>query len=243
MFQNLFQNMGDVTKNLLIINVLFFLATMLMETRGVDLGRILGMHYPSSQYFEPYQLATHFFMHGGGRHLLLNMIGLIFLGPQLERFWGAKRFLTFYFVAAFGATIINYAVQGVLIFNATGEFFPELFITNINYSTGLVNYETELTRGVSLVIDTYIPSLVGASGAIFGLIAAYGTLFPNTEFRLYFLIPIKAKWLALASAAYAIYSGINPMMNDNTAHFAHLGGMIFGFILIKIWQKNSNQFY
>ena len=243
MLQNLFKNMGPITKNLLIINVLFFIATLVFESRGIDLTKILGMHYPSSQYFEPYQIVTHVFMHGGGRHLFLNMLGLIFLGPQLERFWGAKKFLTFYLVSAFGAILINYGVQGFALFMATGEFFPDLIITQINYSTGIVNYETGLLSGTSVVISTYIPSLVGASGAIFGLIAAYGVLFPNTEFRIYFLIPVKAKWVAIGSALYAIYSGFSPMMDDNTAHFAHLGGMIFGFILITIWKRSRNQFY
>lgn len=248
MLQNIFKNMGNVTKNLLIINVLFFVATLAFESRGVDLARILGMHYPSSQYFEPYQIATHFFMHGGGRHLILNMLGLVFLGPQLERFWGAKKYLIFYFVTALGATFINYAVQGVGLFMATGEFFPDLLITQIDYSSGMVYFDTELVRGVGTVVDTYVPPLVGASGAIFGLIAAYGLLFPNTEFRLYFLIPVKAKWVAIGSAVYAVYSGVSPLINedaafDNVAHFAHLGGMIFGFILIKVWQKGRNQFY
>lgn len=243
MLQNLFKNMGEVTKNLLIINVLFFIATVVFESRGIDLGTLLGMHYPSSQYFEPYQIATHFFMHAGFQHLLLNMLGLVFLGPQLERFWGAKKFLIFYMISALGAFLIHYGVQAVTIYMATGEFFPELLITNIDYATGMVNYETEIEQGTSTVINTYVPSLVGASGAIFGLIAAYGVLFPNTEFRLYFLIPVKAKWVAIGSAVYAVYSGISPMMADNTAHFAHLGGMIFGFILIKIWQKGRNQFY
>jgi membrane associated rhomboid family serine protease len=243
MLQNLFKNMGPITKNLLIINVLFFIATLVFESRGIDFTKILGMHYPSSQYFEPYQIVTHFFMHGGFQHLLLNMLGLLFLGPQLERFWGAEKFLIFYLVSAFGAILINYGVQGLALFIATGEFFPDLIITQINYSTGMVNYETELLAGVNVAVSTYVPSLVGASGAIFGLIAAYGVLFPNTEFRLYFLIPVKAKWVAIGSAVYAVYSGVSPIMDDNTAHFAHLGGMIFGFILIKIWQKSRNEFY
>lgn len=243
MIQNLFRNMGNVTKNLLIINILFYIVTLVFETKGIDLGRLLGLHYPSSQYFAPYQIATHFFMHGGGRHLILNMLGLFFLGPQLERYWGAKRYLFFYFVTALGAAFINYAVQGVEIFHATGEFFPQLFIKSIDYSSGMVYYDTDLIQGAGVVVDRYVVSTVGASGAIFGLIAAYGLLFPEVEFRIYFLIPVKAKWLALGSAVYALYSGVSPMMNDNTAHFAHLGGMIFAFILIKIWQKNRSQFY
>ena len=142
MFQNLFKNMGDVTKNLLIINVLLFIITVFLESRGINLIKILGLHYPSSQYFAPYQIATHFFMHSGFRHLLFNMLGLLFLGSQLERYWGAKKYLIFYLGTALGAAFINYGVQCIEIFNATGEFFPDLLITKIDYAAGMVHFET-----------------------------------------------------------------------------------------------------
>ncbi len=240
MFQNLFKNMGSITKNLLIINGLFFLATVVMEARGVNLIRTLGLYYPSSQYFEPYQIATHFFMHGGFSHILFNMLGLVFMGSHLERYWGEKRYLIFYFVTALGAAFLHTAVQGFEIFQATGELFP---LVNVN----LDNLDI-LAPGLSQtqfnsVWTTYSTPTVGASGAIYGLILAFGYLFPNTEFMLYFAIPVKAKWLAVGLAVYALYSGYQNSAGDSVAHFAHLGGMLFGFILIKIWQKNSNQFY
>lgn len=218
MLQNLFKNMGEVTKNLLIINVLFFIATVYFESRNISLFHLLGLHYPSSFYFEPYQIVTHFFIHGGFQHLLFNMLGLVFLGSNLERAWGAKRFLIFYLVTAIGAAIFSTLIDGIQFYYMYDTFFPP-------------------------VMDG---GSAGASGAIFGLIAAYGLLFPNIEFRLYFLIPVKAKWVAIASAVIAIYGGIFPVVDSDgvtTGHFAHLGGMIFGFILIKIWQKGRNQFY
>ncbi len=241
MFQNLFKNMGNVTKNLLIINVLFFLATVVMEARGVDLVRTLGLYYPSSQYFVPYQIATHFFMHGGFSHILFNMFGLVIMGSHLERYWGDKKFLIFYFVTALGAAFLHTTVQGFEVYQATGEFFPALTIENIE--GGMVYFDTQLQQGAETIVSTYMVPTVGASGAIYGLILAFGYLFPNTEFLLYFAIPVKAKWLAVGLAIYALYSGYQNETGDSVAHFAHLGGMLFGFILIKYWQKNSSQFY
>lgn len=240
MFQNLFKNMGTVTKNLLIINVLFFIATVVMEQRGVFLVKLLGLHYPSSQFFEPYQIATHFFMHGGFRHILFNMLGLVVMGSHLERYWGEKRFLIFYFVTALGAAFLHMGVQGFEVYQITGEFFPYL---NVNMDTLVIEAGDMTQSQFNKVWSLYSIPTVGASGAIYGLLMAFGYLFPNTEFMLYFAIPVKAKWLVLAAIIYALYSGIQDSQGDSVAHFAHLGGMLFGFILIKIWKKNRNQFY
>lgn len=243
MFQNIFRNMGDVTKNLLIINVLFFVAKVVFEARGIDLGQILGMHYPSSPYFEPYQIATHFFMHANLGHIFFNMFALVMLGSHLERYWGAKRYLTFYFVTALGAALLHFGVQGIEIYNASGEFFPDSPIIDVNKVTGMFSYDSS-QPGAAFVSQIYLGTVVGASGAIYGLLMAFALLFPNTQFMLLFPpIPIKAKWMALGLGLYALYSGYANNPGDSTAHFAHLGGMLFGFILIKIWQKNRNQFY
>lgn len=239
MLQNLFKNMGVVTKNLLIINVLFFVAKVMLESRGIQLGRILGLYYPSSQFFEPYQIATHFFMHSDFRHILFNMLGLVFLGSNLERFWGPKRFFIFYIVTAMGAAVLHFFVQGIEIYSATGYWFPELFV---NINTGMVESAVYMD-GIGFAGSVYAIPTLGASGAIYGLIMAYAILFPNTEFLLYFAIPVKAKWLALGAGVYALYMGYQNAAGDSVAHFAHLGGMLFAFILIKIWQKNRNQFY
>jgi membrane associated rhomboid family serine protease len=239
MFQNLFSNMGNITKNLLIINVLFFLAKFILESQGIPLGRMLGLYYPSSQYFEPYQLATHFFMHSDFRHILFNMLGLVFLGSNLERFWGPKKFLIFYIVTALGAAVLHMFVQGVEIYNATGFWFPAL---NIDLVAGIAQSAIPMD-GIGFAAEVYMIPTVGASGAIYGLIMAYAVLFPNTEFMLYFAIPVKAKWLALGAGLYALYQGYQNSAGDSVAHFAHLGGMLFAFILIKIWQKQRNQFY
>ena len=218
----MFSNMPNVVKNLLIINLLFFLATFVMERQGTDLKDELGLFYPDSDNFKPYQLVTHFFMHDGIMHIFFNMFALVMLGSHLERIWGPKRFLLFYFITALGAALLHWVVLGFEINSIFGSFFPvHDGIANINYGWS-----------------------VGASGAIYGLIMAFALLFPNTEFMLLFPpIPIKAKWLALLLGLYALYSGYQNAEGDSVAHFAHLGGMLFGFILIKIWQRDKANFY
>jgi len=232
MFGAMFQNMPNVVKNLLIINILFFVATFVMESQGILLIGELGLFYPDSPIFKPYQLVTHFFMHGSLIHIFFNMFALVMLGSHLERVWGPKKFLLFYFITALGAAFLYMLVQGIEIYNLTGSFFP--FHNEIGITTEHFDHVNEML---------YTP-VVGASGAIYGLIMAFALLFPNTEFMLLFPpIPIKAKWLALLLALYALYSGYQQAPEDSVAHFAHLGGMLFGFIMIKIWQRDKSQFY
>ncbi len=242
MFQTIFRNMGPAVKNLLIINVLMFLAKVVLENQGVNLGQILGVHYPSSQYFKIWQPITHIFMHANFNHLFFNMLSLLFLGVHLEKYWGTKRFLIFYFFTAFGAEFLHLGIQGIELYQATGTFFPDLTIVSVDYFSGMVEYHTQVPNA-GLVVNTYLTPTVGASGALYGLIMAYAYLFPNTEFLLYFAIPVKAKWLALGLGLYALYSGWDNNPGDSVAHFAHLGGMLFGFIILKYWQKKRDLFY
>lgn len=245
MLQNLFRNIPVITKNLLIINVLFFLATLLFQSRGIHLQQLLGLHYIDSPFFEPYQIVTHFFMHADIMHIFFNMFGLVIMGAHLERYWGEKRYLIFYLTTALGAAILHNLVQGIELYSMTQTFFPN--------GNNLVAIDGTMIRQLS---DTFENSdlgsiggilatpTVGASGAIYGLIAAFALLFPNTEFMLLFPpIPLKAKWLALGLVAIALYSGFQNNPTDSVAHFAHLGGMLFGFILVKIWQKDKKTFY
>lgn len=232
MLRSLFANMPNVVKNLLIINALFFLATMVMERQGVSLIFELGLYYPDSPMFEPYQLVTHFFMHSGFTHIFFNMFALVIFGGHLERMWGPKRFLTFYFITALGAGILHMGVQGYEIHSLTGTFFPGIEIGDMVTSN-------EQQAFYNMMIPT-----VGASGAVYGIVAAFAMLFPNTELMLLFPpIPIKAKWLALGLAGFALYQGYANNPGDSVAHFAHLGGMLFGFIMVKIWQRDKSEFY
>ncbi|MCH2235009.1 MAG: rhomboid family intramembrane serine protease [Crocinitomicaceae bacterium] len=224
--------MPPVVKNLLIINVLFFLATIVMQNQEIFLIQELGMHYIDSPIFKPYQIATHFFMHADLFHIFFNMFALVVFGSHLERQWGPKRFLMFYFITAIGATFLHTLVQGIEIYRITDTFFP-------------VMNDVSLTQADYVKVTTllYTPS-VGASGAVYGLIMAFAMLFPNTQFQLLFPpIPIKAKWLAVGLGVLALYQGFKNAEGDSVAHFAHLGGMLFGFIMIKLWQRNRNQFY
>jgi membrane associated rhomboid family serine protease len=247
MFGAMFANMPNVVKNLLIINVLFFLAKAVANSRGIDLSVILGLHYFDSPDFRPYQIATHFFMHGDLMHIFFNMFSLVMLGAHLERIWGPKRFLIFYFVTALGAAALHQGVLAIEIYNAAGTLTP--------ISDGLVEchpgimamdcqYSNVLTHDQFKHAASAYTNVVGASGAIYGLLMAFAMLFPNTEFMLLFPpIPIKAKWFALILGLIALYSGYQNSSGDSVAHFAHLGGMLFGFIMIKIWQRDKSNFY
>jgi rhomboid family protein len=234
MLRNLFGNLPNVVKNLVIINALFFLATIVAENQQVNLIAELGLFYIDSPFFEPYQLVTHFFMHGGIFHIFFNMFALVVFGAHLERMWGPKRFLTFYFITALGAALLHMGVMGFEIYQLTGTAFPGLEVGDPLTSDGL-----------GQAADIMSIPTVGASGAVYGLIAAFALLFPNTQLMLMFPpIPIKAKWLALGLAAFAVYQGWKDSEGDSVAHFAHLGGMLFGFIMVKIWQKKrSNDLY
>jgi len=250
MFGAMFQNMPNVVKNLLIINVLFFLATFVMEKQGIFLGELLGLHYFDSPDFKPFQIVTHFFMHGGIIHIFFNMFSLVMLGSHLERMWGPKRFLLFYFITAIGAALLHQTVLAIEIYNASGTFTPisdGIILCTSADEPGMM-FCTDLSGQLnkdqlSYSIGAY-GNVVGASGAIYGLIMAFAYLFPNTEFMLMFPpIPIKAKWLALLLALYALYMGAQNSEGDSVAHYAHLGGMLFGFIMIRIWQRDKQNFY
>lgn len=247
MFRKIFANIPDVTKNIVIINVLFFLATIVAQGRGYNLHGLLGMHYPGSNYFEPYQIITHFFMHSDLMHILFNMIGLIVFGSHLERTWGKQRFFIFYFVTAMGAAMLHFLVQGIEIHSLTGEWFPEIFINTPKEAySSVINFETSFAyeENWRMAASMYATPTLGASGAVYGLLMAFALLFPNTQFMLLFPpIPIKAKWLAIILGGMALYQGYQGNPDDSVAHFAHLGGMLFGFILILIWRKDRNKFY
>lgn len=252
MFGSFFGNLPPVSKNLLIINLLFFLAKVLFDARGIYLHDYLAIHNVASPLFQPYQLVTSMFMHGDFMHLLFNMIGVIVMGAHLERYWGGKRYLTFYFIAGIGATVCSLAVKSYQVYELTGMVFPNVdmelatssmqggsftFDILVNDPGSLSNYQLEALGRY------FISPELGASGALYGVLMAFALLFPNTEFMLMFPpIPIKAKWLALILGAIALYSGVTGAA-DGYAHFAHLGGMIFGFILIKIWQRDKTRFY
>ena len=231
-----FSQLPEIVKNLLIINGLFFLATISLESYGINFTKWFALHQFQSQNFMPHQLITHMFMHGSPSHLLFNMFALWMFGKTLENVWGAKRFLIYYMITGLGAAFIYILFIQYQIYGIANEF-PDFLeaAKNGRYNTGNLN-SLRLTQLVTL-------PMVGASGAVYGLLLAFGMLFPNTLLYIYFAIPVKAKYLVMALGAIALFSGLRDNPADNVAHFAHLGGMLFGFILLKYWQKNNTQFY
>ncbi len=228
-----FSELPEVVKNLLIINGLFFLATISLDNFGLDLVKIFGLHQFQSPDFRPHQIISHLFMHGDFTHLFFNMFALWMFGKILENVWGAKRFLTFYIVTGIGAAFVHLLISQYQILSISNQI-PEMVNLAIE---GRYNPSIPISKKLTQLIIT---PTVGASGAVFGLLLAFGMLFPNTLLYIYFAIPIKAKYFVLAYGILELYSGISNNPADNVAHFAHLGGMIFGYFLIKYWRKNTS---
>jgi membrane associated rhomboid family serine protease len=229
-----------VVKNLLIINVLMWLATIILKMRGIQLVDILGLHYFQSPDFRPYQLVTHMFMHDDSSplHLIFNMFALWMFGRVLESVWGPKRFFIYYFVTGLGAAALHSFVNFIEFQHIASKLSPETVQMVLNQ---LIE-RTDDPNVIKLASIVYTPT-VGASGAVFGLLLGFGMLFPNTQLMLLFPpIPIKAKYFVMGYGAIELFSGI-ANTGSNIAHFAHLGGMLFGFIMIKYWNRNTTHFY
>ena len=258
-----------VVKNLLIINVLFLVGTWVLDRIGMDLTHIFGLHCWASRYFYPHQYVTYMFMHGGLMHLFFNMFALWMFGSTLEYVWGGKRFLTYYLVTGIGAallhSLVTYGVQhGMMVsFKAfTNTPTPDLYYAFIKrfvgrpssmvydfYNAWLIDPENASIANQAVQQLQYfvqqqinIPT-VGASGAVFGILLAFGMLFPNTQLMLLFPpIPIRAKWFVIMYGALELFLGLS-QPGSSVAHLAHVGGMLFGFFLIKYWQRNRTRLY
>ncbi len=258
--------MPPAVKNILIINVLFFIGTMIADAKfGFDVTDYLGLHYPESTLFQPYQLLSHLFMHANFMHLFSNMFALWMFGAAIENVWGTKRFVLFYLVTGLGAAGLHLLVSwyrigemhtGIIAYqNAPSpeafsklviDYFPEFksaisdFVYQWSQHLGDSQFITETNSFIQTQMEGSINvPTVGASGAVFGILLAFGMLFPNTMIYLYFFFPLKAKYFVMLYGAFELYSGVANQAGDNVAHFAHLGGMLFGFILIKYWQNNK----
>ena len=236
-----FSMLPMVVKNLLIVNGLFFLATIALEsTFQIDMVKYLGLHYPLSSDFGVWQLVTYMFMHGGFAHILFNMFALWMFGNTLENVWGPKRFLNYYLITGIGAGIIQIIVAWIRISAIEADLSPEQIAIVIQEGANVLsrgmNYENLGMRDLNLIINT---PTVGASGAVFGILLAFGMMFPNSLIYVYFAIPVKAKYFVMIYGAIELYMGFSNNPADNVAHFAHLGGMIFGFILITYWKKKG----
>lgn len=257
-----------VVKNLIIINAIFFIAKFAL--RDMDLDNLLGLHYPTSQYFKPFQFFTYMFMHANLMHIFFNMYGLWMFGPILEKSLGSQRFLFYYVFTGIGAAVLHLFISyftiapfeqamAAYVNHPTIEGFQQI-VTNFvpaNASTNLQGFISDWTNDINnsapyikestsflselLSSMTDVP-MVGASGAIFGVLLAFAVLYPMVDLYLFFIpVPIKAKWAVLGYGLIELYMGIANSGGDNVAHFAHLGGMLFGYLLIIYWKKTSNQ--
>lgn len=217
--------MPPVTKNIIIINALFFLAMYVTPRYGIDLTQMMGLHFFLASDFKIYQLLTYMFMHGNFAHILFNMFAVWMFGRIVESAWGSRRFLIYYLICGIGAGLfqeiaqyIDYAASGMSAYDS------------VNIGTAIIP------------MDTYLNMLttVGASGAVYGILLAFGLSYP--EERLFIIpipIPIKAKYFVIGYAVIELVSGLSSS-NDGVAHFAHLGGMVIGFLLILYWTKQNS---
>ena len=228
---NSFQSMPPVVKNLIIVNALVFFAQSIFgKGESSWINQMFALHDIRSVYFKPHQIITHLFMHGGWAHLFFNMLPLWMFGSLLENVWGSKRFLIFYVLCGIGAALLHLGVL-YMEMKPVMEAFRQLPISQ----------QEEYLYSPNFKINTIT---VGASGAVFGCLAAFGYLFPNSLIYMYFFIPVKAKWFVIFYAGLELWLGVQNSAGDNVAHWAHLGGALVGFLLVLYWNKrNRRNFY
>ncbi len=217
------RNIPTITKNLLIINILAFLAYYVLKMRGIDLNNLLGLHFFLATDFQVWQLVTYMFMHANFTHIFFNMFGLWMFGCVIENVWGPKRFLTYYMVCGIGAGLLQEVSQ---LFQLYLSVSPEIQFSQL----------FALDPSVRMALNAW--TTVGASGAIYAILLAFGMTFPEERIFIFPLpIPIKAKWFVMIYVGIELFSALGST-GDNVAHFAHLGGMLFGFLLIRYWQRH-----
>jgi len=243
------RNLPDVTKNILLLNIMVYVVSLFLASNGTRLDNILGAHYVNSILFEPYQVVTHMFMHSldDPLHIFFNMFLLVMFGAHLERIWGAKRFFLFYVASGLGAFALYNGIGAFQLHEVKQQILsmhPANFdqlneMVREDYNNGVIHQfiYPEMTEYEMLSTST----IIGASGALFGLLAGFAMLFPNTQLMLLFPpIPIKAKYLI---GGYIIFEVINSLNqpNDHIAHLAHVGGAIVGIIIILIWRRRDRK--
>lgn len=239
------QPIPTVTKNLLIINGLFFLGKIVLESRGINLDLYLAAFYPESPYFRIWQIITHMFMHANFTHILFNMFGLWMFGSTVESTIGPRKFIILYFAAGLGSfflfNLTNYfQVENLKpIVESLGYNLNDFVHTTLPINHTLGDGHPEAAQKL---MSHYTGAMVGASGAIYGILVAFGVLYPNAKLALIFLpIPVKAKYFIPVLIAIEFYMGIKNYAWNPIAHFAHIGGAIIGFILVRAWKKNLHR--
>ncbi|MDO5608631.1 MAG: rhomboid family intramembrane serine protease [Capnocytophaga sp.] len=240
------ERITQAIKHLIIINVILFLIAEL----GIipNFLRIVALWYIENPNFHWWQFVTHMFMHGGITHILFNMYALWAFGTPLEHIWGRNKFLFFYFSCGIGAALIHtgvnfyYINKGVQVLTENGIGADVIAKTLAEGKYQVVWKEMLTTTVLQDMMSSYMDPAVGASGAIYGILVAFGMMFPETKLMLIFLpVPIKAKYFIPILVGIDLFSGVTgfSIFGGNIAHFAHVGGAIIGFIMMKYWQKNS----
>ncbi len=266
-----FSYLPPVVKNLLILNALFFVATYAFASAfNIDLNKYLSLHYFASPDFRPWQYITYMFMHdtSGFGHIFFNMFALWMFGNALENLWGPKRFLIFYLLTGLGAAFVQTSVNfyeisslqhAVSLYNVSptpdafvellqshfkGQFNPEklnIFIREWSTNPSGVDFIQKASGFIEEFLQPHLDIVtLGASGAVFGILVAFGMTFPNTLLYIYFLIPVKAKWVVIGYASLELFFGVSGVQS-NVAHFAHLGGALFGLLIILYWRKHPGK--
>lgn len=229
---------SPVVKNLLFINILIFLAEVLLGDKGLDITDFGAVYYPDSSKFMPFQVITSPFLHGSFSHLFYNMFALFMFGCIIEQVMDSKKFLIYYIGCALGATLFTWGVDAIMI--QTLDLMPgaveEIKIHGADILQQGYNFSDPNLARLNII---YNVGTIGASGAIFGILLAFGMIFPNRPIYLYFVMPIKAKWIVIIYGGFELLSGITQNMYDNVAHFAHVGGIIVGIIILLYWKKNG----
>jgi len=242
-----FFSMSPVVWNIIIINILCLIATTVLRARsGIELNDTLGLHFVLSEKFRVYQFFTYMFMHAGVEHILFNMFAVYMFGRLFEMFWGGKKFLFYYLVAGLGAAIVQQTVW-YIDYCSIASHIADMPAVMRHISMGEAN--EVLSEGSSLsdyIVRLYIlmniPT-VGASGAVFGILLAFGYMFPKEKLYMFFLpIPIPARVFVIVYGLIELFAGVANFSWDNVAHFAHLGGLLFGLILLLIWKKRGKLF-
>jgi len=245
--QGFMSSVPTITKNLIIVNVLVWLSTIILGRVGVDMEHYLGLHYIGSKTFLPTQLITYMFMHDPRSiwHILFNMFGLFMFGRILEQVWGPKRFLTYYLVTGIGAALVQELTWYIDLrpfFEAINNYLANgdtsVLSRYLNVQSGVIYPSSAILDAKEMLMDNMVT--IGASGAIFGILLAFGMLFPNAPLYFMFIpVPIPAKYMVIGYGVIELFAGVSNFSGDNVAHFAHLGGMLFGFFLVRYWKKNG----
>lgn len=236
---NLFKNIPPVTANLLIINILVWLACAFLPAFGAVMDRSCGLHYFLSPDFRFWQPVTYMFMHAGFTHLLFNMFGLLMFGAVIERVFGSARYLLFYLTVGVGAALVQEGVFAAMISHYASGLPAGLTVSEIARMTPGTPIPGQFAAAIQEIYTLVNVPTIGASGSLYGVLLAFAMIFPNMPLYIFFIpVPVKAKWVVLGYGVIELTLGVTGLQSG-VAHFAHLGGMLVAFLLIIYWRKKG----